>query len=374
LKKILFVANVDWFFISHRLIIAEKAKALGYDVYVACGDSGRSQEIKDKNLKFIDLKFSRSGTKLSEELKSLYKFYSLYKKLRPDIVHHITLKPVIYGSVASKLTKVNATLNAISGLGYNFTGSRKSITQKVMIRFMRFGFNQKNIATIFQNQDDYKEVKSLGVLNNSNMIYFIKGSGVDLDQFNYSEPNPKSLIRILFPVRMLWDKGVKELREASVLLKENYLDIIQFILSGLADTENKAGVTPEYLKDWSDGKYVKWIGYQKDMVSVYKNSDIVVLPSYREGMPRTLIEACAMGRPIITTDAIGCRECVDEGINGFKVAVKSSEQLARAIEKLILNPVLIRKMGKASRTKAEAEFDVNNVVDKHMNIYKDLLS
>ena len=374
MKKILFVANVDWFFISHRLVIAERAKALGYDVYVACGDSGRSGEIKNKNLKFIDLKFSRSGTNISEELKSFFKFYSLYKTIKPDIVHHITLKPVIYGSVASRLTGVNATLNAISGLGYNFTGSRKSKTQKVMISFMRYGFNQRNIATIFQNQDDHKEVKSLGVLNNSNMIYFIKGSGVDLDQYNYSEPNPQSPIRVLFPVRMLWDKGVKELRKATEIHKENYFNKIQFILAGLADTENKAGVTAEYLRDWSDGKYVNWIGYQTDMVSVYKNSDIVVLPSYREGMPKTLIEACAIGRPIITTNGIGCRECVEEGINGYKVAVKSSEQLAKAIESLILNPDLILRMGKASRRKAENEFDVNTVIDKHLNIYKKLLS
>lgn len=373
MKKILFVANVDWFFISHRLCIAEKAKKIGYDVYVACDDSGRADEIKSKGIKFIDFKFSRSGTNLMSEFKTLRNFYKLYKRINPDVVHHITLKPVIYGSVATKLANVNATLNAISGLGYNFTGSRQSKTQKVMIRLMRFGFNQKNISTIFQNKDDFNEVKSLGVLNDFNKIHFIKGSGVDLNKFKKNEFPSFERIKILLPIRMLWDKGVKELKEASDILKEKYFYKVQFILAGLADEENKAGVPSAYLKEWEDGEYVKWIGYQKEMVKVYNDSHMVILPSYREGMPKTLIEACAVGRPIITTNAIGCRECVDEGVNGFKVPVKSSQKLAEAITKLVENQNLIHTMGEASRKKAETEFDVDNVINRHLEIYKELI-
>ena len=370
--KILFVANVDWFFISHRLCIAEKAKKEGYKVYVACANSGRASEITAKSIEFIDFKFSRSGTNPLEEVKTCYNFYKLYKNINPDIVHHITLKPVIYGSVASRLAKVKATLNAISGLGYNFTGSRQSFTQKVMIRLMKYGFNQKNIATIFQNQDDFKEVSSLGVIQKFNEIYFIKGSGVDLKEFSQHKPKTEHPIRLLFPARMLWDKGVNELREASEILKENYSNKIQFILAGLADTENKSGVTERYLKEWEDGSFVRWVGYQKDMVKVYNNSDIVILPSYREGMPKTLIEACAIGRPIITTNAIGCRECVDEGINGFKVPIKSGQKLAEVILKFVDNPHLISQMGDESRKKAEKEFDVENVINEHIGIYKKL--
>ena len=171
---------------------------------------------------------------------------------------------------------------------------------------------------------------------------------------------------------MLWDKVVKEFRAATDLLKSKYKGKVLFVLSGLADTENKAGVTKDYLKDWEEDGFVNWIGYQKDMVSVYQNSHIVVLPSYREGMPKSLIEACAIGRPIVTTDAIGCRECVDEGINGFKVPVKSVNELADAMEKLILNNSLRVSMGNKSRQKAEKEFSQEIVIHKHLNIYNTL--
>ena len=366
------VANVDWFFISHRLCIAEEALNNGWEVHVACHDSGRSNEITAKGINFINISFSRSGTNILEELITLKKFYKLYRDLKPDAVHHITLKPVIYGSVVSKLTKIRGTVNAISGLGYNFTGDRKGIVQKLMIKFMKFGFDQQNLSIIFQNQDDYKEVKSLGVISSTNQIYFIKGSGVNLKEFKHSKFINTKKVKILFPVRMLWDKGVRELKEASEILKEKYKNKIVFILSGLADTENKAGVTEDYLRTWEDNEYVKWIGYQKNMVEVYQNSDIVVLPSYREGMPKSLIEACAIGRPIVTTNAIGCKECVDEGINGFKVPVKSTLELADAIEKLALSKELRTEMGKNSRIKAENEFSQQNVVKKHLEIYKNL--
>lgn len=370
--KILYVVNVDWFFISHRLCIAEQAIENGWEVIVAAEDSGRSKEITASGINFIPFPFSRSGTNPFIELQLLIKFRQLYKDSAPDIVHHITLKPVIYGSLAAKFTKIPSVVNAVSGLGYNFTGDNQGRVAKIMIKLMKVGFKHKNIGFIFQNKDDYSELRDLGVLNEKNKIFYIKGSGVDLKKFNQTPlPNADRLV-ILFPVRMLWDKGVAELREATRLLKDKYSNRIQFILSGLADNDNKAGVSSNYLKDWEDGEYVKWIGYQKDMVAIYNSSNIVVLPSYREGMPRTLIEACAIGRPIVTTNAIGCRECVDEGVNGFKVPVKSTIELANAIEKLIVNPELMLKMGFASRVKAEKEFDQLNVVRKHFEIYQEL--
>lgn len=370
--KLLMVANVDWFFISHRLCIAEEALDNGWEVYVACHDSGRSIEIKEKGIKFINISFSRSGTNLLSEIKTMYSFFKLYKKVKPDVVHHITLKPVIYGSVVSKIQKIKGTLNAISGLGYNFTGNRKGIVQRFMIKLLKFGFSQNNLTVIFQNKDDYHEIKSLGILKDENTINFIKGSGVDLKKFYHSDFINTGKVKILLPIRMLWDKGVDELRSASVILKEKYYGKIVFILSGLADIENKAGVTKSYLEDWVEDNYVDWIGYQKDMVYVYQNSDIVVLPSYREGMPKSLIEACAIGRAIVTTDAIGCRECVEEGKNGFKVPVKSTKELAMAIEKLVLSKELREQMGNFSRRKAELEFSQEMVINTHLDIYNKL--
>ena len=368
-NKILFVANVDWFFISHRLIIAEEAIKKGFEVFVACQDTGRSHEISEYGIKFINLSISRSGTNPISELSTLIKFYEIYNDIKPDIVHHITLKPVIYGTLMSRLLKIKGVVNAVSGLGYSFTANRKGLVQKVMIQLLKIGFNRNNLTIIFQNDDDKKAFEDLDIISDSNRIIKIKGSGVDLTKFIHSSLPSFDVIKILLPTRMLWDKGVKELRIASEMLKVKYKDKVQIILCGLADLDNKAGVSPSYLEDWQDGSYVKWIGYQKDMVKVYQDSHIVVLPSYREGMPKTLIEACAIGRAIVTTDAIGCKECVDEGINGLKVPVYSTVELAGAIEKLILNHELIQDMGENSRKKAEQEFDVKSVIYKHMEIY-----
>lgn len=368
------VANVDWFFISHRLCIAQEAVRKGWKVVVVAEETGRSSEILQEGITFIDLSFSRSGTNPYQELKTLKRFYDVYKKINPDVVHNITLKPVIYGTVVAKILKIKGVLNAISGLGYNFTGDRKGFVQKVMLKLMKFGFNRDNLSFIFQNQDDYKELEALDVINKNNSINFIKGSGVDLIVFPQTDLPNSERIKILFPTRMLWDKGTKELKEATDILKDKYKDKVSFILSGLADEDNKAGVSASYMKEWEDGDYIKWIGYQKNMVEIYKDSDIVTLPSYREGMPKSLIEACAIGRPIVTTDAIGCRECVDEGINGYKVPVKSTFELADAFEKLINDSDLRKQMGEASRLKAIAEFDQKSVISKHLVIYDSLLN
>ncbi|GAA4802481.1 glycosyltransferase family 4 protein [Litoribaculum gwangyangense] len=374
MKKLLIVVNVDWAFISHRLIIAEHAVRNGWEVYVATNDTGRAMEIIDKGIKFIPVNISRSGTNILQEIRTIFQFYNIYSQIRPDVVHHVTFKPVIYGSIISKLLGIKGTLNAISGLGYNFTSNRRGFVQNMMIILMKFGFRQKNLAVIFQNEDDYREVLSLGVINKNNKINFIKGSGVNLDLFRYTPPVKKEKLQILLPTRMLWDKGVAELREASNILKHKYRDSVMFILSGIADNDNNAGVSDKYLKDWEEPNYVKWIGFVKDMPEVYSASDIVVLPSYREGIPKSLIEACAAGRPIVTTNSIGCKECVDEGINGYKVPIKSTVELAVAIEKLILSESDRLIMGKKSREKAEKEFSEITVVNHHLKIYNNLLN
>ena len=368
-KRILYVVNVDWFFISHRLAIAEEAKKNGFEVIVAAEDTGRSQEIIDKGIQFINLSFSRSGTNPIKELITVLKFFKIYYNAKPDVIHHITLKPVIYGSIVAKLLSIKSVINAVSGLGYNFTQGRINLISKIMLRLMKYGFGN-NTCFIFQNKDDFMELSELGVLSPENNIFLIKGSGVNLEEF-YPTPFPSfDRIKIVLPSRMLWDKGVREFFQAAGTLRANYHNKIQFVLVGMSDEGNKAGISVNLLTQWVDGDYFKWIGHRDDIFEVYKNSHIVVLPSYREGMPKTLIEACAMGRAIITTDAIGCRECVDEGINGCKVPVKDAQSLADAIEFLVNHPNKIIEMGIASRLKAENEFDINSVISTHLEIYK----
>lgn len=360
---------MDWFFISHRLPLAEAALRDGYKVYLACKDTGRKSEIVSRGIEFINLDISRSGLNPIFELKLLFNLFRLYYRISPSVVHHVTLKPVIYGSIVAKFLKIHAVVNAISGLGYYFTSSEKKLVKKVMIFFMRFGFNRKNISLIFQNINDTDELRTLNVISKENKLFWIKGSGVDLNVYKSSSFPNFNRVKILFPARMLWDKGVRELYTASFLLKNKYKHEIQFILVGMADTENKAGVSEKFLYDWQDADYIIWLGYQRNMLPIYEDSHIVVLPSYREGMPKTLIEACAMGRAIVTTEAFGCKDCVEHGINGLKVPVKDAQSLADAIEILINDHSLIMKMGSASRTKAEQEFDIKDVISAHLEIY-----
>lgn len=374
MKTLLIVANVDWFVISHRLCIAMEAAGKGWKVYVAAENTGRGHEINRNGVEFIDFRFSRSGTNPISELKTLKKFKDLYRKINPDVVHQVTLKPIIYGSIAAKQVGIKGIVNAVSGLGYTFTDGRQGIVQKLMLRMMKYGFNRPNVSIIFQNRDDQEVLTKLGAVHSTNKMFRIKGSGVDLNKFDEKKFPDFDVIKIVLPSRMLWDKGVKELCVATDRLKSKYKNSVQFILAGMADNDNKAGVSEEYLRVWEDGNYVKWIGYQKDMVAVYENSHIVVLPSYREGMPKTLIEACSTGRPIVTTDAVGCRECVDEGINGYKVPIGSVIELAEALEKLIISKEDILRMGRAGRLKAEKEFDVKGVIQTHLDIYDDLLN
>jgi len=367
-KKLLIVVNVDWFFLSHRLEIAKEAKKNGFEVFVAAEDTGRSKEITDTGIHFINLSFSRSGINPFRELNVLIKFYKIYTYVKPDIVHHITLKPVIYGSIIAKLLMIKNIINAVSGLGYNFTEGRMNVISRIMLLLMKYGFDNK-LNFIFQNNDDFNELNSLNVISTKNDIHYIKGSGIDLKEFYPTNLPSFEKIIIILPSRMLWDKGVKEFYDASNILRANYYNKIQFILVGMSDIDNNAAVPVSILKEWEDDDYFKWLGHQKQIFEVYNKSHIIVLPSYREGMPKSLLEACAMGRAIITTNAIGCRECVDEGINGLKVPIKDAQSLANAIEYLVNNPSKIIDMGIASRAKAEKEFDINSVIKIHLEIY-----
>ncbi|MFY0643027.1 MAG: glycosyltransferase family 4 protein [Bacteroidia bacterium] len=369
-KRILFVVNVDWFLVSHRLMLCQQCIEDGYEVYVSCRDTGRVNEIKDIGASFIDLPLDRSGTNVFQELSSLWFFIKLYKKVKPDVIHHITLKPVVYGSLAARMLSI-PVVNAISGLGYNLSQEKQSFSKRIMLALMRIGFKNKSLTCIFQNKDDYEAMLNAKVISKRNRIEFIKGVGVDLNQYSFSEPLHKEKLEIILPARMLWDKGILEFKKAADILFEKYQNKIQFKLLGLADTDNKAGADQEVLNSWKIEGYFAWHSFEEDMIGAYRRSDIVVLPSYREGMPKSLIEACAVGRPIVTTTAIGCKECVDEGINGYKVEVRNHEQLASAIKALIDSEQDRKKMGAEGRKKAEREFDVKNVISRHMRIYSE---
>ena len=288
------------------------------------------------------------------------------KRIKPDVIHNVTWKGCLWGGIAAKMTGNHHVVNALSGLGSVVIGD--GVVNKIMGRLAEVAFKNDYAAFIFQNPDDLKWFKDLGYAANER-IFMIKGSGIDLNVFAYKEATAKEKLKILFPARMLRDKGLCELIEAFGLLKDRYEGKIELVLAGSCGDANKTAISEEELKGMLVDGYITWIGNQTDMYPVYVDSDIVVLPSYREGLPKALIEACAVGRPIVTTDVPGCRECVDNGVNGYLVPLKTSKELAEAIEKLVLSPEDRKAFGLASRKKAEMDFSIENVIGKTFDIY-----
>lgn len=371
-RTYLFVVNVDWFFLSHRLPLALEAIRRGDKVYLFSADTGRRPEIENNGISFIEIPFQRSGKNVFHELKCIRLLAKYYKHLKPDIIHHVTLKAALLGSLAAKKTKMRNVINAISGLGYNFTDNRNGFLQRIIRRGMKFAFKSDYFYFILQNPDDIKMMKDLNFVP-TNHYKLIKGSGVDLEEFLFTELPQNKKLQILFPARILYDKGVMELIGAANYLREKWDTKVVFILAGDCDENNKAVIHRTDLEKNLVPGYIEWVGFKKNMISEYQQSDIVVLPSYREGLPKSLIEACAIGRPIITTDVPGCRECVIDGYNGRIVPVKEIEPLAKAIEELCKSSEKRTEMGRNSRELAEKEFSIQSVINKTFSIYEELL-
>ncbi len=373
MKTLFIVVNIDVFFLSHRKDIAIQAQKAGYDVTVVTKDSGRLSEIEALGLKVIDLPMNKSGQNIVEEMQTFSFLYNLYREHKPDVVHHVGLKVILWGSLAAKFARVNGVVNAVSGLGVFFNDDNKSLTAKLMPEVLKFAHSRGNLAVIFQNNEDKSLFLKHKIITES-QVFMIKGSGVDLNQFAYT-PEPESQkVRILFTARMVVDKGIFVLTDAAEKLRERYADKAEFILcGGLEDNPNAASESD--LKAVCDGEYIKWIGYSSNVLGELKQCHIVAFPSYyKEGLPKSLIEANAVGRPIITTDSIGCRDTVDDGVNGFIIPIKDSDALAEKLAILIDSKDLRLQMGLAARAFAERDFSIENVVARHIDIYRQLIN
>jgi len=370
--KLLIVVNVDWFFLSHRLPIALEAQKKGFDVTIVTADTGKVEEIRSHGLTVETFPFQRSGTNAIKELSGIFQLARLYKKHSPGVIHHVTLKTSIFGSIAARVARVPGVINAISGLGFAFSSGKKNLLNRIIQGMMKVAFRGERNHFIFQNPDDFNLFKEAGYGTEDNSM-IIKGSGIDLQEYSYETPTEKEKLQIVLPGRMLKDKGVMEFIEAAKLMKEQLYGKCEWLLVGDVDEENPSTITKAELAELTDGDYIQWLGFQDGMKEIYQNSDIVVLPSYREGLPKALIEACAIGRPIVTTDAVGCRECVIEGENGYMVPVGDHEELARKVALLGNDRELRLEFGKKSRKLAENEFSIENVVEKHMEMYEKVL-
>ena len=364
------VVNEDWFFLSHRKEVAVAAQNSGWDVTIVAHDTGKAQVIRDLGLKFIPLKIDATGMNPMHELKTLLFLKRLYRNNRDAIVHHVGLKNILWGGIAARWCRVKGVVNAVSGLG-PLSSNEKSLLCKALIRILKYGHNRENLLVIFQNHQDEALLEGKSVIP-PKKERFIKGSGVDLNNFNYVPEPRDGKVKIIFTGRMIEEKGVYVLIDAANKLRKKYEEKIEFLLVGDLYPNPKA-ITREDLESRCDGTYIKWLGYRTDVKDLLSQSAIVAFPSYyREGLPKSLIEANAIGRPIITTDSIGCRDTVEDGVNGFLIPIKDSESLADRLAKLIDDPKLREKMGKEARKIAERDFSIENVISKHLDIYSEL--
>ncbi len=367
------VVNEDRFFLSHRKDIALGAQKEGYDVSIVCKDTGQFDEVKALGLKVYHLPINPTGMNMKEEMKTMRFLYKFYKLHKPDIVHHVGLKNIMWGGVAAKYAKVPCVVNAVSGLGVLFNGIKPSTTAKGVMHIMAFSNRGKNVAEIFQNSEDKSLFIKHKVIPESQCV-FIKGSGVSLDEYCYTEEPSEGKIKVMFTARMVKEKGMITLIDAAEQLREKYQDKVEFLLCG-GLSNNPNGIKKHELEAMCDGVYIKWLGHRKDVLRLLKQCHIVAFPSYyREGVPRSLIEACAVGRPIITCDSIGCKDVVTDGENGFLIQPQDHFALAERLSQLIENKELRQSMGRKGRLVAENEFSVNRVVEKHLEIYRNLLA
>ena len=369
IRKLVYVSIVDWAFISHRLTLADEAIKRGFSVYLVTKDTGKFDFLRSRGINCININFTRSGINIFYELFISIKLFLIYKQIKPNFLHHIGLKSSIYGSLVTIFfNRKIKIINAITGLGYLFTNNRKSLFKIIAPYFLICIFKRSNIFFIFQNSDDLYFCKKNKIVKNNYKI--IKGSSVDpLSYIQKDYTNKNNKINIVLVARMLKDKGIIEFLKAAELLRLKYHNLIQFQLIGGLDFDNPTAIQESDLSLWCDNSYIKWLGHRNDIKTLYSNADIVCLPSYREGLPKALVEAMAIGCPIITTDAIGCKDCVDDGINGFLVPIFDHVKLSDCIEKLVLDENLRIKMGKKSREKMEKEMTISHLINDTFELY-----
>jgi len=367
--KLLFVVTEDWYFVSHRLALGIAAVNLGYEVVVATRVRDHGDVILNSGIRVIPFELSRRS---GNPFKEIWKLFQLYQNESPQIIHHVALKPAIYGSIASWLAYSNATVNAISGLGWIFTSSRWTVRMlRPPIRWiMGRALSRAGGITIVQNTQDRDLLNYAGV--NEKNIRLIPGAGVDVDVF-YPEPKTEGIPCVMLVARMLWDKGIGEFVEAARILADQGVEA-RFILVGDTDFANPAAIPEEVLLDWRGKWGVDYWGRREDMPTVWQSAHIACLPSYREGMPKSLLEAAACGLPIVTTDVPGCQEVIVDGQEGLLVQPKDAKSLAKALKYLIEQPALRRSMGEKARKRAEALFCQEQVIAATLKIYSELLA
>ncbi len=370
---LLYLITEDWFFCSHFIERARAACAAGYQVTVVTRVSGHGNVIRQAGLNLIHLEIERRGMSPRRAWCTLRELSRIFSEARPDIVHNIALKPILLGTLAARLAKVPKIINAPVGMGYVFT-SRD--TKAWLLRpFLRLAFsyllNPPNSRVVFENRDDLQHLVEAGHVRRDAAI-LIRGAGVNLEQFR-PRPEPTGDLVVVLVARMLWDKGVGEFVEAARQLQATGITA-RFRLIGAPDSGNPASISHSILKTWQDEGCIEWLGHRKDIAELLGACHIACLPSYREGLPKSLLEALACGRPVVATDVPGCREVVVDGENGFLVPPRDAASLATALKKLIEDPALRARLGARGRRFAETDFSSTRITSATLALYQSFAS
>ena len=366
--KLLYFITEDWFFCSHFLGRAKAALHDGYEVVVVARESTHGKTIREQGLRFIPFPISRRGLNPFRELLTILRLISIYRRERPTVVHHIALKPIMYGTIAAFFSGCRKIVNAPVGLGFVFSsGSWKA---RFLRPFTQVGLkvllNPRGSRVIFENQDDVRTFVVARIVRPQDAI-LIRGAGVDTQEFS-AVPEPEGSPVVILVARMLWDKGIGEYVEAAQILKTRGR-VVSMLLVGAPDDQNPASIPIKTLEEWNASGMVEWLGHRSDIPRLLAHSFIVCLPSYREGLPKSLLEGLAAGRPLVATDVPGCREAVQDGVNGFLIPAKDAQSLADALDKLILSSDLRQRMGKASRNLALTEFSSQRIEAETLAVY-----
>ena len=371
--KLLYLVSEDWYFVSHRLALAVAAQKAGYDVSVATRVTRDGGTIRDAGLRLLPITFERSGLGPVSEARTLARLIALYRQERPDLVHHVALKPVIYGSFAARAAGVGGVVNALMGLGFVFSSdsAKARALRPAVRRALGLALKGSKTRLIVQNSDDQKLIVGQN-LARGNDVRLIRGSGVNPDNFPVAAA-PSGPPLIVLPARILKDKGVEDFVAAAKILKNRGVDA-RFALIGDPDPINPASIPKSTIESWVSGGTIEHWGWtpQAEMPKVFAQSRAVCLPSYREGLPRALLEAAACGRAIIATDVPGCREVVRPGVNGWLVPPRDAPALASAMLDAINNAERCAAYGAAGRKLIERELSEAGVIADTLAVYREL--
>jgi len=372
--RILFLVTEDWYFCSHRLHLACAARDEGMRVYVATQAHQHGDMIEKAGLSLVPVEIKRGTFNPLRDIRTFFAVIRIYRRIRPDIVHHVAMKPVLYGSLAARIIGVPHVVNAMAGMGFVFSSSsRKAVWLRPLISFaFRCLLGRRGSQLIVQNPDDRDFfIRRIGI--SEKLLTLIAGSGVDISCFCPTPPPSAPPVVVTLVARILKDKGVREFVDSIRLLKQDGV-AVRAVLVGEEDMENPAHISHSKLLEWVDEGVVEWLGRCEDIPDIWANSHIAVLPSYREGLPKSLLEAAACARPIVATDVPGCREIVKDGINGLLVKPRDPRCLADALRKLINDEQLRIFMGQHGRKLVEQQFSNEKVQRETLALYQRLLT